>query len=329
MEQEITSAAKPVGEIKPVVVVSQCLGFAAVRYNGAMLRDDFVHALGRHVQFAQVCPEVAIGLGVPRDPIRIIERHGERSLVQPSTGRDLSEPMRQFAESFLDNAGPVDGFILKNRSPSCGIKDVKIFAAAEKAPAVGKSTGFFAAAVLRRCAHAAIEDEGRLTNSRLRHHFLTRVFANARLREARRQRQPAALVRFHTEYKLQLMAYSQTGLTSLGRIVANREGLPLERVLAAYAERLAQVMAHPARPASMRNALQHAFGYVSDQLSAKERSYFLSLLEDYSRERLPLTSLLTVLRAWVLRFDTRYLDSQRLFEPYPAPLMELGPQEAV
>ena len=104
----------------PIVVVSQCLGFAAVRYNGQMLQDGFVKALADHVQFVQVCPEVGIGLGVPRDPIRIVSDKNGRRLVQPASGRDLTTDMTRFSDGFLSGAGPVDGFILKSRSPSCG-----------------------------------------------------------------------------------------------------------------------------------------------------------------------------------------------------------------
>lgn len=323
METESAQPSRAREEVAPpIVVVSECLGFAAVRYNGAMLRDDFVAALARHVRFVPVCPEVGIGLGVPRDPIRIVVANGERRLVQPSTGRDLTESMRQFAGSFLERVGPVDGFILKSRSPSCGIKDVKMFTPAGSP--LEKGAGFFAEAVRQRFPQAAVEDEGRLTNFRLRHHFLVRVFASARLRRVRQRGTMAALVRFHTEYKLQLMAYSQAGLNALGRIVANPEHAPAAKVVNAYSGRLAQTMAEPARPASNRNVLLHAFGYVSDRLSRGERGYFLELLEEYRRERLPLSALLTVLRAWIVRFEESYLSGQKFFEPYPRALMDLA-----
>ena len=132
---------QPWNRVKPVVVVSQCLGFAAVRYNGAMLQDDFVRALGEHVRFVQVCPEVGIGLGVPRDPIRIVGKGSERRLVQPATGRDVTAPMERFSRNFLESVEPVDGFILKSRSPSCGIKDVKVHANMEAAATIGKTAG--------------------------------------------------------------------------------------------------------------------------------------------------------------------------------------------
>jgi uncharacterized protein YbbK (DUF523 family) len=163
---------------RPVVVVSQCLGFAAVRYNGLMLEDDFVAALGRYVRFVQVCPEVGIGLGVPRDPIRIVDT-GSRRLVQPSTGRDLTESMRAFAAEWLNGVGQVDGFILKARSPSCGIRDVKTFPSIDTETPAAMGFGFFAEEVLRRFPEAAIADECQLKETDTRHQFLTRLFARA------------------------------------------------------------------------------------------------------------------------------------------------------
>jgi uncharacterized protein YbgA (DUF1722 family)/uncharacterized protein YbbK (DUF523 family) len=323
MEKPNGGARSPTqSEARPIVVVSQCLGFAAVRYNGQVLQDAFVKALGQHVEFVQVCPEVAIGLGVPRDPIRIVSDESGQRLVQPATGRDLTVPMRRYAGEFLATVRHADGFILKSRSPSCGIKDVKTYRAVN-GQAAEKSVGFFAEAVMRLCPHAAIEDEGRLTNFRLRHHFLTRLFAVARLRRLRLRPAMAELVQFHTEYKLQLMAYSQAGLKALGQIVAHREAAPVERVFDTYAERLARVMAEPARSSSNRNALLHAFGYFSDQLTAGERKYFLDLLEEYREERLPLSGVVSVLKAWVLRFEEPYLLCQRFLEPYPKELIGL------
>ena len=308
---------------QPIVVVSQCLGFAAVRYNGAMLEDDYVQALRQHVKFVQVCPEIGIGLGVPRAPIRIVSGRNGRRLVQPSTGLDLSEQMRQFAADFLKQLGPVDGFILKSRSPSCGIKDVKTFADAETAMPMQKSSGFFAEVVMSHHPQAAIEDEGRLTNFRLRHHFLVKLYALAALRQARQAGTISGLVRFQTLYKLQWMAYSQTGLTQLGRIAANKEKLPVAEVFAQYADRLARMLGQPTRASGERNALLHAFGYVSKKLSPAERKHFLKMLEEYREQRLPLSALLTLLQSWVVRFEQDYLLGQKFFEPYPRELMDL------
>ena len=172
---------------KPRVVVSKCLGFAACRYDGAMISDDFVRRLAAHVTFCPVCPEMEIGLGCPRDPIRVVLAGKELRLMQPATGRDVTEAMRQFADSFLGGLGEVDGFLLKSRSPSCGLKDVKVYGgpAGNMPQSVGR--GFFGGAVLDRFPGAAAEDEGRLRNFTLREHFLTRLFVPAEFREVRRR----------------------------------------------------------------------------------------------------------------------------------------------
>jgi uncharacterized protein YbgA (DUF1722 family)/uncharacterized protein YbbK (DUF523 family) len=322
MDLSASSSSQPAEPmVRPVVVVSQCLGFAAVRYNGQMLQDSFVQSLANHVQFKEVCPEVGIGLGVPRDPIRIVVDESGRRLIQPTTGRDLTDLMHRFGSTFLSGLQAVDGFILKSRSPSCGIKDVKVFS--PDSQPLPKSSGLFAEAVQASFPEAVIEDEGRLTNFRIRHHFLTRLFAAARLRRIRGRQAMADLVRFHTEYKLQLMAFGQRGLQALGRIVANAAGLDGPEVFRAYAAEFARACALPAKIGSTCNVLQHAFGYVTKDLTAQERSYFLDLLEDYRQARLPLSALLTVLNSWIVRFEQEYLAAQRFFNPYPRAFMEL------
>ena len=171
--------------VKPRIVVSKCLNFGACRYNGLMIPSPLVKKLKDQVDFIPVCPEQEIGLGLPRDPIRIIENKGRRSLYQPATGRDLTKEMNVFTGRFLKNLGPVDGFLLKGRSPSCGIRDVKVYPGLteRQRPVTGKSYGFFGGRVMELYPGLAIEDEGRLKNAAIRKHFLNRIFATAHLRK--------------------------------------------------------------------------------------------------------------------------------------------------
>lgn len=230
-------------DLKPIVVVSQCLGFAAVRYNGEMLDAPFVNTLRDRVEFIQVCPELGIGLGVPRDPIRVQLESDQRRLVQPSTGRDLTSLMRQFADQFLSNLPAADGFILKSRSPSCGIRDAKIFRGNAEVP-VDHSSGMFAEEVLHRFPHAAIEDEARLMDPELQRRFLVKLFAVAHLRKARETGSLAALTRFHQEHVTQFTARDETGCKALERIAENPSDNPVESVFAAYAERMTEVLSY-------------------------------------------------------------------------------------
>lgn len=134
---------------KPTIVVSKCLEFDACRYNGEMIPDATIRNLQPFVTFIPVCPEVEIGLGTPRETIRIVEENGVNRLVQPSTREDVTEKMERFSNDFLHTISDVDGFILKNRSPSCGTRDVKIYSGFEKAPAKGKGPGLFGGAVVK------------------------------------------------------------------------------------------------------------------------------------------------------------------------------------
>jgi uncharacterized protein YbbK (DUF523 family) len=163
-------------------VLSRCLEIAACRYDGAAVRSPVVRLLADHVEYVPVCPEVRIGLGVPRPPIQIEERDGDERLIQPSTGRDLTGPMTSFAHTFAQGSGEVDGLILKSRSPSCGIDDVKIHVGGEPRPERG--AGMFARVMRDRHPDAALEDEARLEDELTRHRWLTRVWASARLRKA-------------------------------------------------------------------------------------------------------------------------------------------------
>lgn len=304
--------------------MSLCLEFEAVRYNAQVIPFQFIRELEPFVEYIPICPEVELGLGVPRDPIRIVD-HGEGPrLIQPASGEDFTDSMHQFSQRFFDALPELDGFILKNRSPSCGIKDVKIYSRLEKSSPVGKSAGFFGGAVLERFPSLAVEDEGRLTNFRIREHFLTRLFTNARFREVKRVGSMAALVKFHTQNKHLLLAYHEEAMRRLGRIAANPDRKPVSDVLSAYEDTLAQATSKMSKLGPNINVLQHAFGYVSEQLSPGERELFLETLDRYRSRRIPLSAVTQLLRAWIVRFEVEYLANQTYFQPYPEVLVSLS-----
>ncbi|MDD1727427.1 MAG: DUF523 and DUF1722 domain-containing protein [Methanothrix sp.] len=133
---------------RPKVVVSKCIEFDHCRYDGSMIPSDFVKALQPHVDFLPVCPEMEIGLGAPRETIRMVSVEGSIRLVQPATGLDLTERMNDFVRGFLSSLPEVDGFILKFRSPSCGMKDIRVYSQAAKSGALSKAPGFFGGKVV-------------------------------------------------------------------------------------------------------------------------------------------------------------------------------------
>ena len=303
--------------VRPGVVASKCIEFAACRYNGVMIPSPVVRLLMPHVDFMQVCPEVEIGLGIPRKPIRIVITDGKRRLVQPETGRDVTREMKEFTAAYLGSIADVDGFILKFRSPSCGIKDVKIYSSPAKGASAGKGAGFFGGEVLRLFPNLAIEDEGRLKNYRIREHFLTRLFALAALRRMKALGSMGDLVRFHTDNKLLLMAYSQKALRSLGKTVANPDRKPVPEAIETYARGFEAALGTAPRYTSCINVLMHAMGYFSRQLSGKEKAYFLNTLQEYRDQRVPLSVPIGIMKSYIIRFEEPYLAGQTFFDPYP------------
>lgn len=159
----------------PRVVVSRCLGFAACRWNGVMVPDELVRALAPHVTFLPVCPEMEIGLGVPRDPVRVVLGSGDLRLFQPSTDKDLTDEMRRFGRRFLDEAGTIHAAIFKRRSPSCAVTDADYYDDPVSDTPSGKGPGLFATALIERFTGVPIEDERRLMDHAARDAFLARL----------------------------------------------------------------------------------------------------------------------------------------------------------
>ena len=304
---------------RPRVVISRCIDFDSCRYDGQVIRSSLREELEPHVDFVPICPELEIGLGVPRDPVRLVRRSGAAHMVQPATGRDVTAQMESFSRDFLSGPGTADAFILKARSPSCGVRNAKVFHTDDDGAAFDSGPGLFAARVLERFPHAAVEDEARMNDLGLRHHFLTKAFALAGVRTAAAAGLPA-LIDFHARSKLLLMAHSEALMRRLGRLLGGSAGGTDGDVVREYATQFAAALARPSRPGPNVNVLMHALGHVSDRLGAGERSHFLDLLESYGRRIVPLSAPQAVLASWAARFDVPYLARQTFLEPYPPQL---------
>ncbi len=308
----------------PKVLFSRCLGFESCRYNGEIIRDEFVERLKRFVEPVTVCPELGIGLGVPRPPIKILYQEGTIRLIQPATGLDLTDQMQGFVQSFLDRLGTVDGFVLKSRSPSCGTRDVKAFNEEGNIYPAFTRRGFFGGAVLARFPDLPVEDEGRLRNFLIRESFLCRLFALARFRQLKAEPSPGGLVEFHTRHKLLLLAFSPEGLRQLGRIVADAGRRPVATVLAEYGPVFSQVFARPPKYTNAINVLLHALGHFKEKLSSGEKAFFLDTIDAFRQGRLPLSVPVSLLRSWIVRFGEPYLEKQFFFQPYPEALADIA-----
>jgi len=308
---------------KPTIVVSKCITFSPVRWDGQIIASAFVEKIKQHVNFVPVCPEVEIGLGVPRDPIRIVLVNNENKLMQPATRVDLTEKMNTFSNTFLGSLKEVDGFILKSGSPSSGFRNVKIYPKLEKSSSIAKGPGFFGKVVLEKFPYIAIEDERRLLNPRIKEHFLTKLFTFASFREAKKSGKLKDIVRFQSENKYLLTAYSQKELRILGKLTANQGNLSSSEIFNIYETHLQYALARTPSIGANINVMLKIMGYFSNQLSQEEKSFFISSLEKYKEGRLPLSANINVLKAWIIRFKQEYLNYQTFLEPYPEQLADL------
>ncbi|HEX2455731.1 MAG TPA: DUF523 and DUF1722 domain-containing protein, partial [Vicinamibacterales bacterium] len=208
--------------------ISACLLGQEVRFDGGHKRDRFLtDVLGAVVEWVPVCPEVELGLGTPRETLRLVRSEKGVRMLTTRTGIDHTDGMNAWADRRLDELAGEDlcGYVLKKDSPSCGMERVKVFGTAGMPERQGR--GLFAAALLERFPCLPVEEEGRLSDPRLRENFIERTFAYRRLKDLFGGRWSiGALVRFHTAHKMSLLAHSTTAYQELGRLVARASKLP-------------------------------------------------------------------------------------------------------
>ncbi len=307
---------------KPVIVVSRCLGFDKCRYNGQMDSCHLVENLKGFVEFITVCPEVQIGLETPREAIRLIKESETKplKLIQHKTERELSHEMTEFGEEFLSNITKVDGFILKSRSPSCGIKEVKIYKGTEKGSTSVKGSGLFGESVLKKFPNLPVEDEGRVKNYNIRQHFLTKLYIMKNFRVIKQTMHIEDLVEFHSTNKLLLMSYNQKQLKILGSILGNYGELSSKYVYMEYEKNLILALNKIPRYTSNINVLTRSMGYFSDKLTHKEKEFILNTIEQYRESKVPFSVPLYVIKSNAIRFEEKNLINQSFFEPYPLEL---------
>ncbi len=163
-------------ERRPLLIVSRCFGPDRCRWNGETISFPHLDDIFAAADVRFICPEMEIGLGVPRDSIRIRCDAGKHLLVQPATGRDLTADMKRFCDEFLRTLDPaqVDGFILKSRSPSCALTDAKVYDDGGDST-IGTGPGLFGAAVLHRFPRHAVIDEEQLADPEKRRDFMARI----------------------------------------------------------------------------------------------------------------------------------------------------------
>lgn len=304
--------------------ISRCLLGDPVRYDGGHKRDPFlVNELGRYVDWVPVCPEVEVGLPVPREAMRLVGDPEHPQLVTVTSSVDLTERMATWASARTEELAQerLHGFVFKKDSPSSGLFRVKVYN--DKGVPRRTGMGMFPRAFTKRFPLLPVEEEGRLHDARLRENFIERVFAYYRWTAMLEQEAtPGGLVKFHTAHKLTLMAHSPLHYTEMGRLVADAGVRDWVELATEYGAQLMEGLSVMGTRGKHVNVLQHLMGFLKDHLSSEDKQELLGLIEDYRRELLPLIVPLTLLQHHLRRHPVPdWVWEQVYLRPYPKELM--------
>lgn len=305
--------------------ISSCLLGQKVRFDGDHKLDHFLHdTLGQFFEWVPVCPEVAIGLGVPRPPIRLVgSASAPRAVGVKDATMDVTDKLAAYGKQQAHKLHKLSGYVFKSRSPSCGLERVKIHQHAGIPAKRGR--GIYADAFLAGQPWLPAEEEGRLGDPRLRENFIERVFVYHRWQLLAAQGLTAArLVEFHTRHKLALMAHDVEAYRRLGRLVARAGRGRLKETGHEYLVCLMQALQRPATPARHANVLMHLMGYLKKHLDAADKTELLDVIHAYRRGAAPFAAPLTLLRHHFRRHPDPYIAGQTYLNPDPRELLLRG-----
>lgn len=305
--------------------ISSCLLGEKVRFDGNHKHDSFLTGtLGQFFEWVPVCPEVAIGLGVPRPPIRLVgSAASPRAVGVKDASIDVTDKLAAYGRRQAHALENLSGYIFKSKSPSCGMERVRVYQAHGAPAANGR--GIYADAFLSAQPWLPAEEEGRLSNPRLRENFIERVFVYRRWQElATRGLSASRLVEFHTDHKLALMAHDVAAYQTLGRRVAQAGRRHLKEFGQEYIRRLMDALQRLATPARHANVMMHLMGYLKKQLDAEDKSELIEMIHAYRRGETPFAAPLTLLRHYFRRFPDPYILRQTYLHPDPRELLLRG-----
>jgi uncharacterized protein YbgA (DUF1722 family)/uncharacterized protein YbbK (DUF523 family) len=309
--------------VKAKIGISACLLGQKVRYDGGHKKDYFLtETFGRYVEWVPVCPELEVGMGVPRESVRLVGDRDEPKMIAERSGKDWTAQMNSFAAKRAKSlqALELSGYIFKKDSPSCGLERVRIYNSTGMPDRQGR--GLYAGAVMRQLSLLPVEEEGRLNDPGLRENFIERVFAYHRWQQLTVERKSGrSLIGFHTCHKFLILAHGESHYRRLGRIVAEAKKSPIGEAYELYGRVFMAALAVHATPKKHSNVLEHMVGYFSKQLTAEERRELVDLIADFRRQLVPLIVPLTLIRHYVKKYQVAYLKTQVYLEPSPKELM--------
>lgn len=310
--------------VKPKIAVSSCLLGEEVRYDGGHKNNRYVsRVLVDYFDFVPLCPEVAIGLGIPRPTIRLVQEGDEvRARSHADSADDYTEVLAGYGRKMAASLTRVSGYILKKDSPSCGMERVKVYPPEPARPPEKNGVGIYAGVILEALPNLPVEEEGRLTDPRLRENFIERVFLYASWQALlARGLTPKGLVEFHTVHKFAILAHDETVYRQLGQIVARAGSVPIEECAESYIALLMQGMKTLTTPKKHANVLMHIMGFFKEDLEKDDKAELLRLIEAHREGLVPVIVPITLINYFRKKYPNEYIEGQTYLEPHPPELM--------
>ena len=309
---------------KPVLAISACLAGEPVRYDGATKRFKLLSRFEEKFELKSFCPELAIGMGVPRQTLRLVE-HGDVLEAQSPDGElVVTQQLQAYAREVarhIEASPEITGYVVCKGSPSCGFGTAKRY----RTNGYMKSKdadGVFTAELARCLPWLPIEDDGRLNDRGILENFLTRVFVMQRWRKMQQEGISAkALIGFHQRHKFLLLAHNQKAYRQLGPMLANLAMADLEQVGLTYISAVMDALAKPANHGNHTNVLMHLQGFIKSRLASTDRQELADLIVQYRQHLLPRQVPVALLKHHLKGDPKNYLNDQYYFDPFPQSLL--------
>jgi uncharacterized protein YbgA (DUF1722 family)/uncharacterized protein YbbK (DUF523 family) len=311
-------------EKKIPIGISSCLLGQEVRFDSGHKHNSYITGtLSQYFEFKAFCPEVYIGLGIPREPIRLIEENDKIQCVGTKTpDLNFTEQLTASADEQKHWHAKIFGYILKKDSPSCGMERVKVY---KNNQPQRSGQGLYARQLMKNFPNLPVEEEGRLGDPILRENFIKRVFIYERWRELyQTDLSIASLTRFHARHKLILMSHDQDKARELGRKLSEIKSDAIASFALEYEASLMSLLKIKATRKNNVNVLQHIQGYLKNFLDKEDKRELTEVIEQYRLGFLPLIVPITLLKHHFMKHPNDYIGDSYFINPHPKELMLLN-----
>ncbi|ASP47525.1 YbgA family protein [Cognaticolwellia beringensis] len=304
--------------------ISSCLLGHKVRFDSGHKNNSYINnTLSEYFDFIPFCPEVEIGLGIPRETIRLVLLDDKVHCVgSKNPDLDVTDRLKDCAEEQKTWQQNLSGYILKKDSPSCGMERVRLYKG-DMPDRIG--VGIYAQKLMENYPNLPVEEEGRLGDAILRENFIQRVFIYARWQKlAVEGLSLQTLNRFHAQHKYIFMSHNQAMAKELGHWLAQAHAEEPSEVLPQYLTKMMTLLKLRASRKGHVNTLHHLQGYLKNFISADDKTELVDIIDQYRNGLLPLIVPITLLRHHFRRFPNDYITDSYYMKPHPKELMLLN-----